>query len=597
MKKNQISRAVIGALGLLAIGANSLAADFKLEDGAEVTWKNSLSLGQMRRNGERDPKLLNAKNATPMGISGATGGNVDDADLNYANGDTFSTLANLSSEVKYKKGTFAGVLGVRAWKDTTLENGNVLHGSFVNGYIPNTPLKDTGFETYAKFSNIALMNAYLQDSYDVAAGKLTTTLGRHVLNWGSGMFVQGINQINAIDFNAIRQPGLERSDWQLPQGMISAKLDLKSGQSLEAFYQFEYQNSVFPGCGTYFLGSDATVGPNANNACAAGVLSPGANGDITGLNAKTYIPATATRMPNRWGQFGIGWNIPSQAIAGKIGIYALHIASRTPIVSFARGDVPFLYQATGGKTSGSVYWEYPEGVNILGVSTQSKIADWNIGSEFTITPNAPVQISPGDLVGAFVYNQGPLVGRYAAVPMGGDLRGYDRLRKIQFQINASKAFPDVAGANLMVVAAEAAGQWVNIPDGTNPVRYGRAFVFGVANAPSYASCLNGNPAYCVNDGFVTSSSWGVRARGQLVYNNVWGTGITLKPTLTVTADVSGYSADGQFNSGRGSYQVGLIGEINKTTTLSLNSTMFKRNAAWDPLRDRDYIAAALKVSF
>jgi hypothetical protein len=92
--------------------------------------------------------------------------------------------------------------------------------------------------------------------------------GRHVLNWGESLFIQGVNQINPIDVPALRRPGTEIKEVLLPVGMVSANVGLGKGVSVEGFYQFEWQNSVVDGCGTYFLAVDASVGPNARTRAA-----------------------------------------------------------------------------------------------------------------------------------------------------------------------------------------------------------------------------------------------------------------------------------------------------------------------------------------
>jgi len=161
-----------------------------------------------------------------------------------------------------------------------------------------------------------------------------------------------------------------------------------------------------------------------------------------------------------------------------------------------------------------------------------------------------------------------------------------------------------------------------VPDSANGVRYGRGFVFGAANAPSYnLAAYTGLPgalgalgklltqngtcpilnavgqAGCQAAGFATPFSMGYRLRSQLAYQNVWESGITLKPTLFFSSDVSGYSVDRQFNSGRRSIQASLIAEFGKYWTAQLSSVTYSRSASWDPLRDRGYYAASLKVAF
>jgi hypothetical protein len=202
------------------------------------------------------------------------------------------------------------------------------------------------------------------------------------------------------------------------------------------------------------------------------------------------------------------------------------------------------------------------------------------------------------------------------------VRGYDSIHKIQLQLNAVAAVPGVMGARAATFAAEVGMQWANVSDAANGVRYGRNFVFGAANAPSFnlgaythlpgalgavgrlltqnGTCpiLNAvGQAGCVSEGFATPFSIGYRLRAQLTYANVWGSSLTLKPTIFFASDVSGYSVDGQFSSGRRSIQPSLIGEFSKRWSFQLSAVTYSHSASWDPLRDRDYYAASLKVAF
>jgi hypothetical protein len=640
----------------LAHAMTARAAEFTLDNGAQVSWKTTVSLGQARRAENRDPHLLNANNASLLGIGGTTGGNTDDGDLNYGKWQPFTTLLNLSSEVGVRKGELGGALGARAWRDFTLESGDVAHGSFNNRYQAGTPLKDTGFERFARFSNVALMNAYVYDSFETAPGKLKLTLGRHVLNWGQELFIQGLNQINALNLNAIREPGLERGDIQLPQGMLSARLDMDKGRSVEAFWQFQFQDNVYPGCGTYFLPVDASVGPNAQNACSAGLIqTTRAAGDAGGQAAGLYAPAAATRMPAGANQFGLAMHWPLASLGTDLGAYAMKIDSRNPILSAVKGNSPFLATTPALGAAGaqsSLFWEYPQDLGVFGLSARSKLGGWALGSELSYFPNFPVQLAGGDLLAGYVYsanpavlsallqgagvpaaaaptiaalmhaNEGPLTARYAAAANGGTVHGYDTVRKVQLQLNAVRGIPGVLGTQAMTIAGELGIQYADVPDHANGTRYGRSFVFGTANAPSYnlgaytalpgalgavgravtqgGSCpiLNATgQAGCRDDGFVTPWSIGYRLRTQLVYANVFGSSVTLKPTLFFSSDVSGYSADGQFNAGRRITQLSLVAEFARRWTAELTSVAYSHDASWDPLRDRDYYAASVKVAF
>jgi hypothetical protein len=267
-------------------------------------------------------------------------------------------------------------------------------------------------------------------------------------------------------------------------------------------------------------------------------------------------------------------------------------------------------------------------------------------------PNFPTQLSGGDLLAGYLYssspailsallqqqgvpaaaaptiaalmhsNDGPMGARYNSAANGTEVHGYDSIRKAQFQLNAARGVPDILGAQSLTVAGEVGVQWADVPNNANGTRYGRGYVFGVGNAPSYdlsaytslpgslgklgsivtqgGKCpiLNtAGQAGCQNAGFVTPLSVGYRLRGQLAYANVMGSSVTLKPTLYFSSDIKGYSADGQFNDGRRVTQLSLIAEFAKNWTAQLSSVTYSRSASWDPLRDRDYYAASVKVSF
>ena len=660
----QLSTAVAAAL--LSFSAQAL--DFEAGDGTKIIWNTTVSLGTAKRAGNPDPRLLHPANAgLPASLGGlglapgvATGGNTDDGDLNYRKGDTFSTLLKVISDVEVKHDNLGGLVRVKGWTDYALKDNSVLHGSFNNDYTPNAPLSDKGFEKLAKFSGVALLDAYVYGNFEVGGNDLRVTAGRHVLNWGESLFLQGLNQISPIDVSALRKPGAEIREALLPVGMLSASWGLGKGISIDGFAQFQRATSVLDGCGTYFLTVDASIGPNAQNACAGGYFFAKAPaGDNTAKAGALYVPVLETVLPRASGQYGLAAHFPVATLDTEFGLYAMNIDARTPIVSGIKGSSPFP-ALTGnpafaplGLTQAKLFWEYPDSVHIFGLSATTTLAGWSVGSELSITPNLPVQIAPGDMIAAIVYstqknvlaallspllgagaalapnfaalmnaNAGPVGARYGALSSGAVFHGYDRINKKQFQLNAVQGFSNVAGAETFLVAAEIGFQHANLPSGADPVRYGRSFVFGIANAPSFnlgaytslpgvagvvgsAVTQGGNcPALdsagsvaCVNDGFATSFSWGYRLRGQLAYADAFGLGVTLKPTLSWSADQRGYSVDGMFNQGRRVTGVSLGAEYAKKYNAEIGFVSYSRSAAWDPLRDRDYYYASASVAF
>jgi hypothetical protein len=633
---------IVTAIAAAVVSFAAQAADFETEDGTQIIWNTTVSLGTAKRAANADPRLLHPANATLQGVSGATGGNTDDGDLNYNRGDTFSTLLKLVSDVEVKHDNVGGLVRVKAWTDYALKNNNVHHGSFNTGYRPEAPLSDRGFEEMAKFSGIALLDAYVYGNFETGIGDVKLTAGKHVLNWGESLFLQGVNQINPIDVSALRKPGTEIREVFLPIGMVSASVGLGNGVSVDGFVQAQKATTVVDGCGTYFLAVDASVGPNAQNACAGGFIQARApSGDATGVAAGLYIPATSTVMPRSGGQFGVAVHFPVAALDTEFGLYAMNIDSRTPILSVVKGNSPFLATTpmVPGLTQSSIFWEYPTGIHIYGISASTTLAGWSVGSELSYTPNLPVQRSPGDLLGGLIYgtqsnvlssmltgspvagvpiagllnaNRGPLAAQFNAASNGGIVAGYDRLRKTQLQANAIQGFSNVLGASTLTVAGEVGMQWAGVPSNTDGIRYGRSFVFGLANSPAYnlgaypAALTQGGAcpilnttgqAGCQNDGFATPFSWGYRLRGQLAYTDAFNSGVTLKPTLAWSSDERGYSADGTFNKGRRILGLSLGAEYAKKYTAEIGYVSYSRSAPWDPLRDRDYYYASVSMAF
>lgn len=642
-------RALAALASLAAVPAH--AVTFELDNGATVIWNTTLSAGTSVRAQATDPRLVHPNNAALHGITGAVGGNTDDGTLNFEKGKQFSTPIKAVSEVEYRHGDFGAFLRGKAWYDYTLEQKGVRHGSFVNGYTPGAKLDDSNYEDLAKFSGVALLDAYVYGGFKIAdTYDARVRLGRHVLNWGESAFIQGVNQINPIDVPALRRPGTEIKEVLLPVGMVSANVGLGKGVSVEGFYQFEWQNSVLDGCGTYFLTVDASVGPNTEKACRAGFLQtlsaaqaaqltallrrPIPAGDAGGVAAGAYLPAILpTKEASDSGQFGFAMRFPVSDLDTEFGVYAMNYHSRTPILSGIKGNSPFplTSQLLGAAASqSSLVWEYPEDVRLYGVSAATNIAGIAFGAEISHSPNFPVQLAPGDLVGGMVYgsaagalallgvtpqvaaimnaNRGPLHSRLVNLPNGSFFAGYDRLKKSQVQLNGAQFFNNVLWADTLSVVGEVGFQHVNVPDSATGVRYGRGFVFGIGTHPGYgplASAVPGgcpllntpNQPGCENDGFVSENSWGYRLRGQLAYQNAFNLGVTMRPSIFWGHDVSGVSADGQFNEGRGTLGLSLGIEYQKAYNLEFGYVTYRNSAKWDPLRDRDYYSVSLSATF
>jgi hypothetical protein len=144
-------------------------------------------------------------------------------------------------------------------------------------------------------------------------------------------------------------------------------------------------------------------------------------------------------------------------------------------------------------------------------------------------------------------------------------------------------FDQVLGAERLTLVGEAAVVHVAGLEDKSKLRYGRDSVYG-------AYGFQGD-----TDGFVTSTSWGYRARAILDYNNAIA-GVNLKPNLSWSHDVAGYGPNGLFNKGAKAISVGVDADYRNTYTASLSYTDFF-GGDYNTLTDRDFLALSFGVNF
>jgi hypothetical protein len=559
--------------------------------------------------------------------------------------------------------------------------------------FPQGKLSDRGFEAEQQFENFYLLDAYVYGSFAISDTDLQVRLGNQVINWGESIFIQGVNQINPIDVPAARRAGAELKEILLPVWAAYANWGFNFG-SIEAFYQLKWNNTSVDACGTYFSATSTLIGadPGACNSLTViggqlGNLAPGTVSPIIPqlgsqpfLQANgTYLPGSQGREPSDSGQFGLAFRFPVEKIDTEIGLYAMNIHSRLPVAGSAtgtnwkdldenrqaalaaagligsdaygnywtsrrfRGLIPSIEGAAEGYLasvglptdleSARGFWEYPEDIQIYGISAATNLLSWSTSAELSYQVDVPVMANGNDLIGAGILGIGPYRERAAAVQaqsVGTYLTGHDRFDKTQFQVNAVKTFSNILGAESLLVVGEIGSQWNNVPDYTKGgIRYGRGFMFGTASGPDYGpggfpegqpglgaasqgnfctptftgapvpvpnTLYNPQPDGCTNDGFVTDVAWGYRLRLSADYNNVMDSGVTVTPSVFWAHDVEGVSMDPTFIEDRMTLGLGVKFNYNKKYVLDVNYVSY-RNGGFDPLFDRDYYSAALSVTF
>lgn len=609
------------AVASMALAGTARAVPFEVE-GWSGNWNTTISTGSTFRAQDPDSKLFKAADGARIGLSGGTGGSSSDGGtLNSKAGDNVSSIVKVVSDLELKKEDMGGVVRFKAWYDGMLRHGDMRYGNQANSYEKNAPLSDPEFGAAQKFANVQLLDAYVYNTFDVANRPLQVRLGRQVINWGESMFFQGVNQINPLDLPALRRPGAEIKEGLTPVWAADANLSLADGLSLEAFYQFAWEPTAVEGCGTYWSTMDITVGAKPG---ACNKITVGSSSTQAAISSGSYAPLVYGRNADTQGEYGLALRMNVEPLDTEFGVYGMNIHARTPIITghtgswgsanaaqkTALGGTLFplwAAQANGGalgvKTS-TAFWEYPENVQVFGLSAATTLFGWAVGAEASVIPNLPVQRNANDLLNAMLAAKGPLASIASNTASLSDISGYDRFIKTQFQLNAAQTFGGILGSANSLVAGETAFQWVNVPDyrdGTS-IRYGRAFIFGTGSSSGNDTCASGsqnNPQAdgCQNDGYVTQFSWGYRLRGQLDYPQFLGTGVDFKPSIYLAHDVKGVSADGQLNEGRLAIGLGSRFTIQQNYAVDLNYVNYCDFAKYDPLRDRDFASISLSASF
>lgn len=424
-------------------------------------------------------------------------------------------------------------------------------------------------------------------------------------------------------------PGVDSGYWDpetpIPVGAITGAYSFGARRpTVSAFYQYTWRPTVTAPCGTYFSPNDVNTDTSASRSCNAVEL-----GQVVGTSILTEQQAVAQgrfirmideRRPKSAGQYGINLWLPFElgflpidndslkAHGGQIGLHYLNVHATTPVLDGIRGAPGQLYDLQPQPVRGR--WIYPEDIRTLGVSVRTDpLNNWLVAAEFSYAPRTPVQINANDLLYASVFNgAGPAGTRVASVPIGAEVQGYDRVRKMELIVNGGigidgARLPRWMGIESGFIFIEAASQWVDLPD--NGLRYGRAFMYGIAPAPGVLSTqtacatIPGNVG-CDNDGYATRSAWGYRTRVQLTFP----TGLPalrLKPAVTFAHDVKGFSIDNQLSQGRRTLDTTLrlewLGVSPARYFAEIKYVTYANRAKFDALRDRDFATLNVGATF
>ena len=607
LKKLPIASAITLAL---AGTASVQAAEFEVGD-FRVKFDSIISYGAAWRMEERDMRFIH-----PGNMEGGLGqsGVADDGNLNYDDGDMVSSVVKGVHDLSIAGGDYGAFIRFKYWYDDVIKNEEVAHGHTATNYFPNVTLDNNGLDDYSTGSGFELLDAFVYAYFDIGDMPANVRLGRQVLSWGESTFIfNGINAVNPIDVNAIRRPGVEIKEALLPVGMLNLNIGLTNETSLDMFYQYEWDDYKLDGCGTFFSTVDILGGPGCNKVTLNPTLIPGdpssSLSDRESIQFGTYLERRPDIEPDDAGQYGFALRHYATSIDTEFGAYFMNIHTQTPIISaynWQQQPTPALSHPDGIPIAGPDYvLQFPEDQQIFGFSASTLIGDWSVGGEVSHRLDMPVQINTTEILTAGLragvpstFSNRILRDDTGAITNLGELQeGYDEYDVTQWQLTGVKFYDRALGADRITFIGEVAVSKVHGLAGLDEQRYGRNPVFGKCLTVADQAAL-GNPSATSNincEGFVTSTSWGYRARIVGDYNNVFS-GWNMTPTIAFGHDVKGYSANSNFIEGRRT--LGLSVDFSYLSKYKIGvGYNITDGADFDAADDRDFAAVSFSYSF
>ena len=563
------------------------------------------------------PYTFTLDNGTQRLVPGKWSVNNDDGNRNYPDGgDLVSHTVKFTSELDLRFRNYGAFTRFMGFYD------------FVNA--DKDFLSDEATKRIGK--DFRLLDVYVWGENEIGEHFFNWRVGRQVVSWGESTFIQGgINVINPVDVSRLRVAGAELKEAFEGVNMLWGSIDLTPSLSMEALYMLEYRQIKPDPAGAYFSTNDIATPGGSHVMLGFGILDqpvinpdlyaevclegnigasdswlldmplPGAPaGALVALSCSRSFPRGETLFPKDSGQFGVSFRYFAEKLnSTEFGFYFLNYHSRLPLISGSAVD-------STDFRSGSYWTEYPEDIQLWGLSFNSNVGTWALSGEVSYRPNAPLQIDDVEILFAGLTPLNVLfpahalqfhsqVGEYEA---GEVIKGWEEHKSWQAQATTLKLFGpnNFLKANQIVFLTEVGLNYVSDLPEKDYLRYngpgtdtggGYDFLTGDLRNPQTETA-----------GFADDFSWGYRIAARADYNNAWGP-VTISPRIAWAHDVSGTTPGpgGSFIDGRKKVTVGLGFNYLQQWLFDFSYTSFMGGGRYNLLYDRDFVAASVRYSF
>lgn len=633
--------ALIGMLPLL-LSANAQAVEFNFAD-QEISGSldSTLSYGAVWRVQGRD-----ASNIADV--------NADDGNRNFDRG-MVSQVFKMTSDLSASYRNYGAFVRGTAYYDTRIMDRR-------NDYLGTTDGVERPSQSYPRDDRFTqdtrhvagrtaeLLDAYLSGNWDVADYPLSGRVGRQVLNWGESTFYRGgVNTINPIDAARFHLPGSEVKEVLVPVEALSFSIGLSESLSMEAFYQWKWQETRLDPVGTYFSDTDLfadggeTAYTTVDDPLVKGLLASYPEAASFGLVGSGPYGPNAYLDPNTGtfkvsnigkdisarddGQFGVAFRyIAEELNSTEFGFYFVNYHAKDPQLAidlrhYQGVDLAALNAVLGPQGLGDAVpglatldvmgnaearRDYAEDIRMYGFSFNTTLGDASVAGELAYRPNTPISISAtddllGDLLGQGVsgmdlYDAG-LAGDQACAAAAGKqicrnaiFENYERAETFNASLTTIYNFGPQLSFDSVVGVAEVAGEFIRGTDLKYTAWDGSTRRFVGAQDKAYANGAG-------NDVQITRDSYGYTLLLTGNWSNVFA-GVSLAPYMVFQHDFKGNSdRTGNFIEGRKASTLGIDANYLNSMQLGLQYTSYFGAGDNNSLRDRDNVSITGKYSF
>jgi hypothetical protein len=623
------------AAGIAAQPAN--AFEFTLGDGWTGNFDTELQAGATVRTDAPDERHFGGPaTGNPRGSEALT-----DGDLNFRQYDLTSQPDRITEEFTLKNGGTTIFVRGTAFYDTVLATGS------------NTdfrPLDHGSIDVSGRA--VRLLDAFVDQKFDVAGGPASIRIGNQVINWGESTFIQGgINSVAPVDATAAHAPGTELKDVILPIPAIDFKYSPTSNLSFEAFYQALSAHTIIDGQGTFLEPNDLVSSGGRFIVEGSSTTPP----FLTELNFTSFPNAVFGRIqPQTNAQdahnlsdeagFAGRWTVPELDDA-EFGAYAETFASRTPFINFTTGNAkaaladqlgiasqigaaPPGFPSVSYTGTSSVSLTYPEHIHLIGASFSFVGPDdLQFQGEISHRFNQPILLSFADAelavdIPALCTPGLPLAAALAATcagakadpaikALGGGVDGFNtefgdqkRFPVSQVQATVTKLWNSIPGTPVGTTIFVAEAGLVYVHDFPTSAAIFQSF--GTTGASGFA--FGGTPVVATTGGQIastqlaTQTSYGVDALASFDFPHTLPAGIDMTPAVAFNWGIGGISPVGAGSFVAHSAQVGLNLNFSYLQNLQWGvGYVYNFQIGGNPFDnsnyDKDFVSAFISYSF